>query len=473
MRHGGGPMTARRVVILGGGPAGVGAAFALAARAGFEVVLVEQREAFGGNSGSFEHAGMRLDYGSHRLHHATDPAILAEIGALLGDDLLRRPRRGRIRLRGRWVRFPLAATDLLLRLDRPFALRAARDMVTRRGAAPGEESFASVLRQRLGPTISEQFYFPYARKLWGAEPEALSAIQARKRVSAISFAKLARKILRPAGGGTFYYPRRGFGQISEAYGEAARARGARILLGARVDRLVRPLAAGAPWQVEVDRDGRRESLPADHLLSTLPLSLLARLAEPAPPAAVVEAAAAIRFRSMVLAYLELDVDRFSTTDAHYFPEESVRSTRISEPKNYSGVAEPAGRTVLCAELPCDFDDATWRLDDAALGELVAADLARVGLPLPRPPVAVFSRRLRHAYPVYFRGYEAPLATLEEWIDDLPAITSYGRQGAFAHDNTHHALFMARCAVDCLTPTGFDRARWDGYREIFATHVVED
>jgi hypothetical protein len=33
--------------------------------------------------------------------------------------------------------------------------------------------------------------------------------------------------------------------------------------------------------------------------------------------------------------------------------------------------------------------------------------------------------------------------------------------------------MASAAVECLTESGFDHARWEGYREIFATHVVED
>ena len=49
-----------------------------------------------------------------------------------------------------------------------------------------------------------------------------------------------------------------------------------------------------------------------------------------------------------------------------------------------------------------------------------------------------------------------------------------RQALFAHDNTHHALFMAYSAADCLAPDGsFDHARWAGFRKIFETHVVED
>ena len=38
---------------------------------------------------------------------------------------------------------------------------------------------------------------------------------------------------------------------------------------------------------------------------------------------------------MLLVYLQLDVDQFTPTDAHYFPESSIAITRLSEPKNYS------------------------------------------------------------------------------------------------------------------------------------------
>jgi hypothetical protein len=51
--------------------------------------------------------------------------------------------------------------------------------------------------------------------------------------------------------------------------------------------------------------------------------------------------------------------------------------------------------------------------------------------------------------------------------------SYGRQGLFAHDNTHHALYMANAAVECLAGGRFDAGKWADYRRIFATHVVED
>jgi protoporphyrinogen oxidase len=96
-----------RVVILGGGPAGVGAAWQLRIQGKAQVTLFEQGERLGGNAGSFEFGDQRVDFGSHRLHPATEPGIMADIQKLLGGDLLDRPRHGRIGLMGRWIHFPL------------------------------------------------------------------------------------------------------------------------------------------------------------------------------------------------------------------------------------------------------------------------------------------------------------------------------------------------------------------------------
>jgi protoporphyrinogen oxidase len=278
---------------------------------------------------------------------------------------------------------------------------------------------------------------------------------------------------KPPGSGRFYYPRRGYGQISEAYAEAACELGAALHLGHPVTRVTQPGAPDETWVVEAGRGGAVRTMDADYLWSTIPIPVLARVMDPPAPAAVLEAAAALRFRAMMLVYLELPVDRFTEFDAHYFPGSDTRMTRMSEPKNYAALEEPRGRTTLCAELPCAVTDECWTWDEASLGNLIAADLLRAGIPLPAPPTRVHVRRLEQAYPIYLTGYERAFAVLDQWASSLPNMLSYGRQGLFAHDNTHHALAMAYAAADCLGPTGFDHASWKGYRKAFATHVVED
>ena len=55
------------VLVAGAGPTGLIAARALADR-GHDVLLIDQAPAVGGMSSSFEIAGQRVDFGSHRLH---------------------------------------------------------------------------------------------------------------------------------------------------------------------------------------------------------------------------------------------------------------------------------------------------------------------------------------------------------------------------------------------------------------------
>ena len=422
-----------------------------------------------------------FDYGSHRLHPACDPAILADIRTLLGSDLMDRPRHGRILLRRRWLHFPLKPVDLALHLPPDFAIGAAVDSVGRvlRKPADGQEqSFASVLEAGLGATICREFYFPYARKLWGLEPDQLSAIQASRRVSASSPARMVRKVLsavpgfKPPGAGRFYYPRLGYGQISEAYHVAARQAGVDFRFGAMVQGI--DLGKGQAAMIHYAVNGSEIALPADTVWSTIPLTVLARLLNPAPPPEALTAASRLEFRAMILVYLVLEQDRFTEYDAHYFPEPQIPISRLSEPKNYSALAGPRGTTVLCAELPCSPQDPVWQMTDDELADLTKEALMTAGIPVQAQVRQVLTRRLPQAYPIYRRGYETAFAQLDAWMSEIDGLLTFGRQGLFAHDNTHHALVMGYRAADCVRTDGrFDIQLWQAYRREFETHVVED
>ncbi|MGH9657220.1 MAG: FAD-dependent oxidoreductase, partial [Bryobacteraceae bacterium] len=147
--------------------------------------------------------------------------------------------------------------------------------------------------------------------------------------------------------------------------------------------------------------------------------------------------------------------------------------RVSEPKNY-GLAETPGRTVLCAEWPCSTRDAAWTSADAELGRLVVEGLARAGLPVHAPVLRVAVRRLEHAYPLYLRDYRASFDRLDAWASSVAGLLSFGRQGLFAHDNTHHTLAMAYAAARAIRDDAtIDRAQWAAGRRSFESHVVED
>jgi protoporphyrinogen oxidase len=455
------------VAVLGGGPAGLGAALQLARRRRTATVF-EAGDRVGGLAGSVDVGGMRVDYGSHRLHPGVAPEILQELVELPGVRLQRRERNGRISLAGRWVAFPLRVTDALRRLPPGLAVGLVGDMLSGPLRRPASDTFDEVLRAGVGPTLARRFYFPYARKIWGVEPSALAGDQARRRVGANSVAAIARRAL----GGVrerpwFWYPDTGFGALSEGLAAAAVEAGAEVRLAARVTSVER---VGQRWAVTA-ADG--SVVEARQVWNTLPVSLLAGMLAPSPPPDVVRAAAGLRYRAMLLIYLVLDRRRFTPYDAHYLPEQWTPVTRLSEPRNYRDGPDPEGRTVLCAELPCAPDDAWWTRSDVQLARTVADTCQRAGLERPEPAAVVVHRR-RHAYPIATTASGHRLARVEAWLAAQPDLLTLGRQGLFAHDNTHHALAMAWAAAEALGPDGrIDRREWDRARERFRAHVVED
>ncbi len=218
----------------------------------------------------------------------------------------------------------------------------------------------------------------------------------------------------------------------------------------------------------------RQSIAADYVWSTIPIAALLRSLSPTPEQQYLEAAAQIKLRSMLLIYLVLETDQFSEFDAHYFPGADIPITRLSEPKNYSASQEPRGATALCAELPCDVTDKEWGMPDVELGQLVLDSLKVAGIPVRAPVRQVLVRRIPHAYPIYENGFERHFRVVDEYVNGIDRLLTFGRQGLFVHDNTHHALFMAYSAARCLDGEGqFDQQQWREYRRAFEAHVVED
>jgi protoporphyrinogen oxidase len=302
-------------------------------------------------------------------------------------------------------------------------------------------------------------------KLFGVPATALDGELARRRVSASGPAGLLRKALRRGEqGNVFWYPRRGYGQITDALADAGVDAGARIECDTTVTAVT---VASDGVQVHATSPQGSRAFTASAVWSTVPVPVLSALTEgPAPR---------VRHRAMVLLYLVLPQVRWTEFDAHYLPGPEVPATRISEPRNYRDSADdPPDRTVLCVEWPCAVDDDVWTASPDALVARLRRAMAPQDLVIPEP-IAVEVRRIAHAYPVYDLGFAERLApTLAHLDAQLPRVVTFGRNGLFAHDNAHHALATAYAAVRCLANRDvIDVAAWRRELAGFARHVVED
>jgi protoporphyrinogen oxidase len=480
------------LLVLGAGPAGLAAAWR-AARRGLSVVVLDRAETVGGMAASFDVAGVRVDFGSHRLNPDMPSYVLADLRYLLGSDLQTRYRDGRMLLGEKWIAYPFKPRELARALPAVPMARAAFEAIStpwRKSKTPeNPESYAELMRAGFGPTLYEQVYAPYARKLWGLSGLDLDADQARRKAGAPTALSALVRSVRSAMSSeslAYLYPRRGFGQLCESLADAAVTAGARLRLGAMVERLDvgdRDVAvrlgrsehhsnAAARGGYSADPWESGGWLRAGHVFSTLPLPLLARMTSPGAPWEAVEASGNLRFRAIVLVYAVHRGGRWTRHDVHYIPAGNTPVSRISEPANHRiNPEDPEDRSVVCFELPCDVGDPIWNASDDELVDVIQEAAQRTRLPALDIEWAQV-KRLRNVYPVYQRGYREHLDVLEDWVHGLGKVTTFGRHGLFTPDNTHHAMVMGYEAADALGGGRFDDGYWSAARDRFNQHIAE-
>lgn len=435
---------AEGVAVLGGGLAGLAAAQALA-RAGVPVSVLEREAGVGGLARTVVRGDYRFDLGGHRLF-TTDPRLEAFLKDLLGPELLVVPRRSRIRLWRKDFDYPLTPVNALFGLGPGTALRILRDYAAERlrvGRAPECVSLEDWVVRGFGRTLFEIYFKVYSEKVWGIPSERISAGWVAQRIRGLSLATALRAAFVRFGGreiptlaDRFLYPSAGIGRVAEALAARLGERG-RVLTEARVEALHH--AGGRIEAAAVRHRGRRFALPARAFVSTLPITALVRMLRPRPPAEVLEAAAGLRYRDLVIVAVMIDRPRVTDLSWLYLPEPEIPFARIHEPTNWSPRMAPAGRTLLVAEHFCFRGDATWRAGDADLAAATVHHLERLGLIRGSEVLDAAVVRVPRAYPLFEVGSEARAAALRRYLEGFGNLQLAGRGGSFRYLNMDHAL----------------------------------
>ncbi len=445
-----------RVVILGAGLAGLACAYELA-RSGVEVTVVEREQHPGGMATSFTETTAEeqwsYDFGPHRFH-TTDPQLIEHVKEILGGNHHQAQRLSRIVLFNRFFDYPLKAGNVLRNLPRRVLVRSFLDyfwvrFTERVGLSHhSDENFEGWVVKRFGRTLYELFFGLYTGKSWKMPPEKISGDWASQRISLLSLADTVKQTLRRSTSDTprtlvssFIYPTHGgIGEIARGYVRELEARGAVVLTGAPVTR--------------VHLDGRRVSaveyggrtpgvLEADHFISTIPITTLARTIRPPAPEHVRQAIAGLRYVSIVFVYLKLAKPHVSPDSWLYLPERHLTVHRISEFKNFSPQAAPAEKTMVCAEITCRVGDEHWRAEDEELIAIATSDLQKIGFIAPEEVLEGFVKKIPYAYPVYDLEYKEHLAPILEFVHTIENVKTGGRQGLFRYNNMDQSIEMGR------------------------------
>ena len=435
-------MTDHYDVVLGGGLAGLTAAYTLQQAGEGDWTVVEKEHEAGGHARSMLIDGYAFDFGPHILF-SNDAAMEALIRDLLGDNMRAQERQAFIyhAAQDLYTRFPFQAHlfGLPVELVRECLVELvnAVERRARNGFEPA--NYEEWMRAMFGDGIAERLMIPYARKIWTVEPSVMDFNWIGRRVPTpdverIVTGALTNDVAQVGATSHFWYPWEG-GIASLAHALADRVTGielgremAGIDVGRRVIRLV---------------DG--DELAFDRLVFTLPLCFLPRWFDDLP-AAVADACAALEYQGVFNVTVGVDPDVLSDKHWIYFYEDAFPYHRLSFPANFSPRNVPDGKSSVSTEVaysrhrPLERDTMVERTIESLRTAGILARDDEIEL--------VHAEEILPAYVIYDLAHGRNVATIREWLREQRIWTA-GRFGEWQYLNMDHSMASGKAAAEAI------------------------
>lgn len=434
-------MHQRQDVILGGGLAGLTAAYTFRQNGEDHWQVYERESRVGGLARSVKVEGYTFDYGPHILF-TIDDEMEALIRDLLGDNFHAQQREAWIyhRAHDLYTEFPFQAH--LYGLPIPLVEECLVGLVRAVEAqARGEfepANYEEWMRGFFGEGIAEHLMIPYARKIWTVEPSTMDFSWIGRRVPTPQVERIVRGALTDdvelvGATSKFWYPKEGGIEPLPA------------ALGRRVEEMIQL----GRTMVKIELPQRRvhfadgDSVAFDHLLYTLPLPYLPRFVDALPPE-VERAVEGLRYQGIQC--VNVGVGRPDVSDKHwvYFYEDVFPFHRLSFPANFSSGTVPPGKSSIATEVA--FSEVRPLSEDEAI-EKTLEGLRAARILRPDDDVElVHTERIEPAYVIYDLHHADNVRTIRDWLKQHNVWTA-GRFGEWQYFNMDHSMRSGKTAAE--------------------------
>jgi protoporphyrinogen oxidase len=449
-----------KIVIVGAGPTGLGAAWRLHERGYENWLLVEQAPYAGGLAASIvDEKGFTWDLGGHvQFSHYEYFDNLMD--TLLGPDgWLYHERESWVWVRGRFVPYPFQLN--IRRLPRPELKECLLGLVRlyRNGNSRKPANFAEWIDATFGEGIAKVFMRPYNFKVWAYPLEELGTSWVGERVAVVDLERVLSNVLDDRDdvswgpNNTFRFPKfGGTGAVWRACAE--RLPREKQCYGTRL------VAVDPQRRILTLADGRQ--LSYDLLLSTIPITELTRIAG---LDALHERAKRLRYSSTHVFGIGLQgspPDHLQKKCWMYFPEDDNPFYRVTVFSNYSpnNVPDINHYWSLMAEVSESPMKPVPPTEEERIEEVIQGMLATRLIASRDQIVDIWYRRLEHGYPTPTTERDAVI------YDVIPALEKYGiysrgRFGAWRYEvsNQDHSLMQGVEWVDRMFDGAEELTLW--------------
>jgi protoporphyrinogen oxidase len=440
----------KNVVVIGGGPAGLTAAYELT-KLGRTSIVIEKQDKVGGIARTENYKDFYFDMGGHRFFTKSSE-VRKMWHEILKDNFIRRPRLSRIYYKNKFFHYPLKPLNALMGLG---LVESALIILSyfRWYFFPyrKEDTFEQWVTNRFGKRLFLTFFKSYTEKVWGIPCSELKAEWAAQRIKDLSLktallnmfftSKNTIKTLIEE----FDYPRLGPGMMWNAVKDKIEGQGSTVRLNSDVTKICRQ--GNRIESVILSNNGHSEVIQGANFISSMPVTELIRKLDPPAPAPVLRAAEQLHYRDFLTVCLIVDKPDLFPDNWIYIHDPEVKIGRIQNFKNWSPDMIPdAAATSLGLEYFCTEGDELWNTPDTDLIELGKREVERIGLANAADIGDGCVVRVPKAYPVYDSDYGEYLMTLRKFMESLENVQTVGRNGLHRYNNQDHAMLTGMLAV---------------------------
>jgi protoporphyrinogen oxidase len=455
----------KKVVIIGGGPAGLTAAYELS-KVGVESIVLEKDQMVGGISRTVNYKNYYFDIGGHRFFTKVK-AVEDMWKEVIGDGFLHRERLSRIYFNNRFFYYPLRPLNALfgMGLWNSF-LTILSYLHAHMSPSKQEETLEQWVSNRFGKRLYRTFFKTYTEKVWGIPCSEIQAEWSEQRIKGLSLmSALKNAFIKPENNNSngdiiktlidsFDYPKFGPGMMWQAVSDILQKDGSQVRLETEVE--------GILWDknriesLEIKLNGKKELVHGTHFISSMSIRELIQKFKPAVPEEVLKAANRLRYRDFLTVALIINKRDLFPDNWIYIHDPRVKLGRIQNFKNWSPYMVPdPDKTCLGLEYFCFEGDALWNLSDQELIELGKKELEILGLIQASEIEDGKVVRMPKAYPVYDAGYHESLQAVRQFLSPIDNLQLIGRNGMHKYNNQDHSMLTAMLAAENTSGANHD------------------
>jgi protoporphyrinogen oxidase len=428
-------MMTRKVVILGGGLAGVSAGYHLAEPGG-DPILFEKDSAIGGLCRSFTQDGFTFDCTGHLIHlkNAYTKELVAKI---LPDAFNAHERLAAIHSKSVTTPYPFQANTYGLPPE--VVKECVVGFVESMHASPNgrPKNFHEWVLTTFGTGIAKHFMLPYNEKFWKQELRNITSDWVSWSIPKPTLEEVVNGALGLTNKGMgynpkFIYPKTGgIDCLPQALARPIR----RIHMNESVESI-------DPKKKCIRMaNGREETF--DFLITTLPLPTAFGMLRDTPDTLTANAG---RLHAISVLNINIGVDRPGISNQHwiYFPEDQYVFSRIGFPMNFSNAVAPAGTSSIYIEITHPPDE---KLNVNEMFERSVLDLQKCGILQSGDRILTkHVLDIRFAYVVFDEHRQAHIQNLVDYLESRDIFTA-GRYGKWDYYSMEDSILSGKSAAE--------------------------